>query len=63
MPVEVGHTNPVKVWMRTGTRVNQPAIIHNNPALGVIECTANGFSLQNTRIILNKDFKSFVKEI
>ena len=63
MPEDVGHTSPVNVCTRTGTLVSQPAIIHNSPAFGVIECTIVGLSLRNALTILTNDFKSFHKDI
>ena len=50
IPSEVGHTNPVKVWIRMGTFAILAAIIQSNPALGVNEWTASGCSAWKKRI-------------
>ena len=49
---------PVKVWMRTGTRVHRAAIIDRSPAFGVMEWTMSGRSFRKTRMSSNRDFRS-----
>ena len=57
-PVDVGHTRPVKVCTRSGTRAIQAASMHRRPALGVIECTMHGFSFIITFVNLKSDRRS-----
>ena len=62
-PVSVGHTKPVKVCTLTGTLAILAAIIHSNPAFGVIECTIFGFSQRSALMILHNAMMSFFGEI
>ena len=57
-PVAVGHTSPVKVCTRTGTRASHAAIMPMSPALGVMVCSIVGRSLRSTRHMRHSERKS-----